>query len=218
MDEEDPRKVELSTLTAIYPEMRVDEQDPHTVSIELPVSLTKPLTVLFPAASGSKPAVELPGSTPPAVLNVDSQSLSHLPSLQLRITLPEGYPEEKPPHVSISTSPPWLSEDILRKLERDAERLWEDMGRDQVVFAYIDDVQQSTDNVFGLVDGRGTLEVAPEHKITILDYDMKAKQEAFEKETFNCGICLGKSHHSVAVSRTPELTCHVRSQEGFNVS
>ncbi|KAK7754906.1 hypothetical protein SLS62_003220 [Diatrype stigma] len=190
MDEEDARQVELSTLTAIYPELHVDEQDPHTVSIELPVSLTKPLTVLFPAASQAKPILEPSGAAGPAVVNVDSQSLSHLPSLQLRITLPEGYPEEKPPYVSIATTPPWLPGDILRKLEQDAERLWEDIGRDQVVFAYIDEVQQSTDDVFGLVDGEGTLEVAPEHKIAILDYDIKAKRKAFEKETFNCGICL----------------------------
>ncbi|EMR71685.1 putative ring finger protein [Eutypa lata UCREL1] len=81
----------------------------------------------------------------------------------------------------------------------DAERLWEDIGRDQVVFAYIDDVQQSTDNVFGLVDGEGTLEVAPEHKIAILDYDIKAKRKAFEKETFICGICLDPKKGS---------TCH----------
>lgn len=199
MDEEDPRQVELSILTAIYPELHVDEQDSHTVSIELPVSLTNPLTVLFPAASEAKPTLEPPAATASSVVNVDSQSLSHLPSLQLRITLPEGYPEKRPPQVVISTSPPWLPRDILQKLAHDAERLWEDIGRDQVVFAYIDDVQQSTDNVFGLVDGEGTLEVAPEHKIAILDYDIKAKRKAFEKETFICGICLDPKKGS---------TCH----------
>lgn len=194
MDEEDARQVELSTLTAIYPELHVDEQDPHThtISIELPVSLTKPLTVLFPAASEARPVLEPPGAPAFSVANADSQSLSHLPSLQLCITLPEGYPQNNPPQVAISTSPPWLPRDILQKLENDAKRLWEDIGRDQVVFAYIDDVQQSTDNVFGLVDGEGTLKVAPEHKIAILDYDIKAKRKAFEKETFTCGICLGK--------------------------
>ena len=191
MDEEDTRQVELSTLVAIYPELHVDEKDTYTVSIELPVSLAKPLTVLFPATSEGRAPVEAPGKTAPAVAGVDSQSLSNLPSLQVRIRLPEGYPEEKPPQVSISTSPPWLPGDVLQKLESDAERLWEEFGHDQVVFTYLDDVQQSTDNVFGLVDGKGTLEVSPEHKIAVLDYDIKAKQKAFEKETFNCGICLG---------------------------
>ncbi|RYP79524.1 hypothetical protein DL770_006624 [Monosporascus sp. CRB-9-2] len=190
MEEEDSREVELSTLTAIYPELQVDERDSHTVSIELPVSLTKPLTVLFPAVSEAAPPTGTPEITVPGVSNVDSQSLSHLPSLQVRITLPDGYPQKEPPKVVISTSPPWLPEDVLRKLEHDAERLWEELGRDQVVFAYIDDLQQSTDNLFGLVDGKGTLEVPPEHKIAILDYDIKAKRKAFEKETFDCGICL----------------------------
>ncbi|RYP51372.1 hypothetical protein DL768_003300 [Monosporascus sp. mg162] len=190
MEEEDAREVELSTLTAIYPELQVDERDSHTVSIELPVSLTKPLTVLFPAVSEATPPTGTPGITVPGASNVDSQSLSHLPSLQVRITLPDGYPQKEPPKAVISTSPLWLPEDVLRKLEYDAERLWEELGRDQVVFAYIDNLQQSTDNLFGLVDGKGTLEVPPEHKIAILDYDIKAKRKAFEKETFDCGICL----------------------------
>ncbi|RYO80348.1 hypothetical protein DL766_007792 [Monosporascus sp. MC13-8B] len=197
MEEEDAREVELSTLTAIYPELQVDERDSHTVSIELPVSLTKPLTVLFPAVSEAAPPTGTPDITVPGVPNVDSQSLSHLPSLQVRITLPDGYPQMEAPKVVISTSPPWLPEDVLRKLEHDAERLWEELGRDQVVFAYIDDLQQSTDNLFGLVNGKGTLEVPTEHKIAILDYDIKAKRKAFEKETFDCAICLEPKKGSI---------------------
>ncbi|KAI1498233.1 RWD domain-containing protein [Biscogniauxia marginata] len=188
--EEDAREVELSTIAAIYPELQIDENDPYTVSIELPVSLAKPLTVLFPAATEAAPPVA-PSQGPFApVKNVDSQSLSNLPALQVNITLPDGYPQEKPPNVTISTSPPWLSAHILRKLEGDATKLWEEMGRDQVIFTYIDDLQRLAEDVFGLVDSNGTLKVAPEHKIAILDYDIKAKQRAFDKETFVCGICL----------------------------
>ncbi|KAI0381782.1 RWD-domain-containing protein [Hypomontagnella monticulosa] len=190
MAEEDDRQVELSTIAAIYPELQVDENDPYTVSIELPVSLDKPLTVLFPATTEGMPPVEPTQGQDVAAAAVDSHDLSNLPSLQVQIKLPEGYPLEQPPEVSISTSPPWLSEQILRKLENDAVASWEDMGRDQVIFAYIDTLQQSTENVFGLVDGKGHLLVEPEHKIAILDYDIKAKRRAFEKETFECGICL----------------------------
>ena len=193
MDKEDTRQVELTTLAAIYPELHVDEQDQYTVSIELPVSLTNPLTVLFPATSEGKPPIEPSDNTVPTVTDVDSQSLTNLPSLLVRITLPKSYPDEKPPQVSISTSPPWLPRSVLQKLESDAERVWDEAGHDQVVFTYLDEVRQSMDDVFGLVDGQGTLEVSPEHKIAILDYDSKAKQRAFEKETFNCEICLGKS-------------------------
>lgn len=77
--------------------------------------------------------------------------------------------------------------------------MWEEFGHDQVVYAYIDHLQQAAENAFGIVDsgegnreGETRLQMSPEHKIAILDYDMKAKKDAFEKETFECGICLGK--------------------------
>ncbi|KAI0108689.1 RWD-domain-containing protein [Nemania sp. FL0031] len=191
--DEDPRDVELSALTAIYPELQLDENDPHKLSIELPVSLSKPVTVLFPAATGATPPLvpsQTAASATTADVGVDSQELSNLPALQVIITLPNGYPQEKPPEVSISTSPSWLSDDIVRRLETNIIALWEDVGRDQVVFAYIDELQQATDDVFGLVDNKGTLEVTPDHKLALLDYDTNAKRKAFEKESFHCGICL----------------------------
>ncbi|KAJ8130384.1 hypothetical protein O1611_g3244 [Lasiodiplodia mahajangana] len=197
--DEDPRDIELSTITAIYPELQLDENDPHKLSIELPVSLSKPVAVLFPAAIGAAPSL-VPSQTTTtsaasattAAAGVDSQELSNLPALQVNITLPDGYPQEKPPEVSMSTSPSWLSNAILRRLETDVIRLWEDVGRDQVIFTYIDELQQASDNVFGLVDNKGTLEVAPDHKLALLDYDTNAKRKAFEKESFDCGICLDR--------------------------
>ncbi|KAK9419836.1 hypothetical protein SUNI508_07085 [Seiridium unicorne] len=192
MDDEDARAVELSSITAIYPdELTLDDKDPYAFTIELPMGLSKPLTVKFPAASEAAPHV--PGQeslTLPAGTQVESQELSNLPSLHIHISLPEGYPEDKPPQVKISTSPPWLPDHIVGKLESRVVSLWEDMGRDQVIFTYIDDVQQSVDDVFGLADKQNTLEVGPEHKIAILDYDLEAKKRAFQKSTFDCGICL----------------------------
>ncbi|KAI1867956.1 uncharacterized protein JN550_006763 [Neoarthrinium moseri] len=201
MDEEDAREVELSTITAIYPEeLRVDEKNPYAFTIELPVSLGKPVAVKFPAASEAAVPVTLQDSIPTGPsdgLLVDSQELSNLPSLQIQISLPEGYPHSKPPCVRISTTPPWLPENVIIKLEGNAEKLWEDMGRDQVIFTYVDDVQQSVDDVFGLVGMDNTLEVGPEHKIAILDYDIEAKRKAFQKSTFDCGICLDPKKGSV---------------------
>lgn len=194
--DEDPRDIELSAITAIYPELQLDENDPHKLFIELPVSLSRPVTVLFPAVTGAAPSLA-PSQAPILAATVtaeaDSQALSNLPALKVHIALPDGYPQDTPPIVSISTSPSWLSNDILRKLETDVAGLWEDVGRDQVVFTYIDDLQRASDNVFGLVDSKGTLEVSLDHKLAILDYDIKAKREAFEKENFECGICLGMS-------------------------
>ncbi|KAJ3569449.1 hypothetical protein NPX13_g6082 [Xylaria arbuscula] len=198
--DEDPRDVELSTITAIYPELQLDENDPHKVSIELPVSLPKPVTVLFPAATEAAPP--LPSSeqvhlATAVIAEGDSHALSYLPALQVEITLPDGYPDLNPPRVSISTSPPWLSDDTLRKLETDITGLWEEIGRDQVIFTYIDHIQRSSEDVFGLVDSKGTLKVILDHKIALLDYDINAKRKAFEKETFECGICLDPKKGSV---------------------
>ncbi|KAK2023057.1 RWD-domain-containing protein [Colletotrichum zoysiae] len=187
-DSDDPRQDELSSLQAIFPEIEPDDHRPFCFTIQLPVRPAKPVTVAFPAASNAQDtaATQLPGVEP----RIDSHELSHLPAVVVRMQLPEGYPTERPPGVSISTSPPWLTRDAIKKLEDDGPRLWEDMGRDMVAFTYIDHVQQAADEVFGMVDGNGALEIDPSHKIAILDYDIEAARAAFEKETFDCGICL----------------------------
>jgi E3 ubiquitin-protein ligase RNF14 len=200
-DFDNPRDVELSSLSAIYPEIQqLDPNDPYTVALDVPVNPSKAVTVYFPAADDDGPP---PGANPPQDGHVvaglgqqggiDSHELAHLPSVHLEITLGPQYPAEQPPQVTISTNPPWIPTDTIKRLEGDAARLWEEMGRDMVGFTYIDHVQQAADGVFELVDGKGSLEVDPKHKIAILDYDIKARRAAFEKGTFDCGVCLGMS-------------------------
>lgn len=121
----------------------------------------------------------------------DRHEVAHLPSVRLEIIFGPDYPAEKPPVVSISADPPWLSKETIKRLEDDGPRLWEEMGRDMVGFTYIDHIQQAAENVFELVDEKGTLEVDPQHRIAIMDYDIQARRAAFEKETFNCKVCLG---------------------------
>ncbi|KAF4986326.1 hypothetical protein FDECE_16008 [Fusarium decemcellulare] len=194
MDEsDDPRYVELGSLEAIYPEIRhPDAKDPFTFEIELPVEPTAPVTVTFPAAS----AAAHPGLNPPgqAIENgqpeVDSLEVSYLPSLRLRISLPEGYPIDAPPKVDISTTPQWLARETIKRLEDDGPRLWDEIGRDMVAFTYIDHVQHAAEDVFGTIAPEGTLQVDPDYKLAVLDHDIKSKKAAFEKETFDCGVCL----------------------------
>ena len=199
MDTEDQRDVELSTLSAIFPEIqRVHEQDPYTFVLDVPVNPSKAVTVFFPAVAEGQGLA--PGSSQSAVVGageapsngVDSHELAHLPAVRLQFTLPPSYPDEEPPAVSVSTSPSWLPSTTAEKLEKDCAALWEDIGRDLVVFAYIDQIQQSAEDVFGLVSDRGVLEISPEHKIAVLDHDIEAKRVAFENGTFNCGVCLGR--------------------------
>jgi len=121
----------------------------------------------------------------------DLNYLSHLPPLHLKIVLPDGYPAICPPTFDLSTSPSWLSDEVFDRLRADGERLWEEFGHDQVVFAFIDHLQQAAENAFGVLsDTTKNLEISQDHKIALLDYNIKAERAAFEKETFDCGICL----------------------------
>lgn len=170
-DDDDARSVELETLAAIWPELRRGAA--FSFELELPVRPARPLTVLFGA----------PG---------DPLLVSHLPALRLRLTLPDGYPGQRPPQAAVSTSPPWLPRATLAALEEEAARLWREAGRDLVAYAYIDHVQRAAD-VFGAVTPDGTLRVDPRHRLAVLDHDTKAKRAAFGRESFECGVCLGKS-------------------------
>ncbi|KAL1870850.1 hypothetical protein Daus18300_004938 [Diaporthe australafricana] len=203
MDTEDQRDVELSTLSAIFPEIqRLHDDDPYTFWLDVPVNPTKAVTVFFPAATeaqgvnpqaaqAAQAAQEAPAVLVAANSNkIDSHELSHLPAVRVQISLPPAYPADQPPAAAVSTNPSWLPSATAKKLEDDCARLWEELGRDLVVFTYLDHVQQSSDDVFGLVSDVGALQISPEHKIAVLDYDIEAKRVAFENGTFDCGVCL----------------------------
>jgi E3 ubiquitin-protein ligase RNF14 len=215
---DDERQVELDCIAAIFPEISLDVDDPFSASIELPVNPRNPVKVVFPASAEgllpTPPYSETSGEDAVVAVNladnVESHNLAYLPALRLHITLPEGYPAECPPKFELFTSPEWLSRTQLDELQADGERMWEEAGRTEVVFGYIDSLQQAAENAFGHGEGK-TLEIPLDYKIALLDYDIMATQAAFEKETFDCGVCLGKVHMQMAwISLTS-----IRSQEGF---
>ncbi|KKY23779.1 putative ring finger protein [Diplodia seriata] len=200
--DDDEREEELSSIAAIFPELALDPANPFKASIDLTVAPSAPLAVTFPPAVDGAPPNSLP--TPPTSDNEEATSigapkppahdihrLSYLPPLRLQVTLPEGYPADKPPQFDLSTSPKWLPDATLHKLVDESPVLWEEYGRGQVVFAYIDFLQQAAEGCFDLVGDEGAvIEVAEDMKIPLLDYDIKAKRERFEQETFDCGVCL----------------------------
>ncbi|KAH9224199.1 RWD domain-containing protein [Leptodontidium sp. 2 PMI_412] len=195
---EDERQEELDCIAAIFPEILVDPENPFSVSMEIPVHPTSPVKVLFPASSdGLIPTPPLSvhsdqaDQLAPIPANaVESQNLSYLPSLQLRITLPQDYPEKTAPIFELSASPAWISRKALDELQGKGKEMWEEAGRSSVVYGYIDFLHQEAENAFGFATEGRNLEVPQDFKISLLDYDIKATQAAFEKETFDCGVCL----------------------------
>lgn len=186
--EDDERVTELESISAIFPELLFDAGDPFTASIDVPVIPTIPIQISFTEQVAVAEALDNGTAAPPIV---DTHNLEYLPPLNVKFTLPAGYPTLKPPTFHISTSPPWLPKSLLQNLQADGERMWEDFGHDQVLFAFLDKVQDDARDSFGISSGDIALDLSQNDKVALLDFNIKAKQEAFKKETFDCGICLG---------------------------
>lgn len=211
---EDERTIELSSVSAIYPEIVIDSSDPFSASIAICVELIKPLAITFPPGVDGAPSDVL---TPPGLnlseethfLNTgfhvrhltsdglvdmvrDVYQLSHLPPLNLKIHLPDGYPTRRPPSFEIQTESSWMPEAKLEELRAAGHAIWEDLGRDQVVFSYIDFLREAAERGFDLEQDEGEeLEMPNKLKIGLLDFDHRAIRMKFEQETFECGVCLG---------------------------
>ncbi|MCJ1420795.1 translation termination inhibitor protein itt1 [Xylographa parallela] len=215
MADEDPNKderaTELSTNTYIFPELIIDADSCFSASIELPVNPTKPLAVAFVSRAEVATASDL--STPPRSTVASSEEprtteigvdaphihrLSHLPPLALRLALPVGYPTKEAPVIHLESQSSWIPQYKLQELEASSRAIWEDIGRDQVVFTFIDHLQQAAEDGFGLSEGgNAALKLPAELEIALLDYDLKAKRAKFEQETFECGVCLEPKKGSV---------------------
>jgi E3 ubiquitin-protein ligase RNF14 len=236
MDEdalEDDATIELSSIAAIFPELVIDPSDPYTATLDLPVTPLKPLRVHFPQPTIDPNSLQLitpdtsveaaqDGGKDPegkdARLPGEVHELEELPPLKLRITLPRKYPAEEPPRVNLLIDPPWLSRKKLDELTKECVSLWEDMGRDQVVYSYIDYLQQQAETAFGLADTDKPATLRADIKLALLDYDLKTKRDKFEKETFDCGICLepkkGKECHRLLACR--HVFCIACLQDSYN--
>jgi E3 ubiquitin-protein ligase RNF14 len=202
MDEmEDERAIELSSVAAIFPEIEIQPGSLFRASLNIPVAPSVPVKAHF-ISHAAQTALPTP---PTSVANDDSENtndveldgtsdvhhLEYLPSLRLEIELPEGYPAEKPPKFGITTFANWLPEEILYNLLIDGVRLWEEFGREMMVYSYIDHLQQRAEDVFGLRPSPDdTLSFPDDIKLPLLNFDQAAQREKFERETFVCGICL----------------------------
>ena len=195
---QDERTIELSSIQAIFPELVIDPSDPYSATLDLPVTPLNPVRLQFSQPSVDAAPIQLP--TPPnsedpsqdakhpvdvAGRNegsqVETHELAHLPPLTLTLHLPERYPAEAAPQVRLSVTPLWLSQAKLEVLTTDCTRLWQEMGRDQVLFSYIDHLQQQAETAFGLnSDDKPTL-MRTDIQVALLDNDLKTKRKSLSK-------------------------------------
>ncbi|RMZ79102.1 hypothetical protein DV738_g3479, partial [Chaetothyriales sp. CBS 135597] len=204
--QEDDRIIELSSIAAIFPEIHIDPTDPYHASLELPVTPLQPLTIKFHQPTTDDIPPQVPVSTTAALQNgrqntasEDVHTIEHLPSLKLDIFLRPGYPSSEPPVVHLVTDSPWLPPSKIQDLESACTRLWDEAGRDQIVFSYIDYLLQQAEDTFGLAGGDGVVSLSPDLRLALLDFDRRIRRQKFEQETFDCGVCLepkkGKDCH-----------------------
>ena len=199
---EDERTEELNTLQSIYPELVLDVGHPPTAAARLELAIA-PLTPL--------PVVFEPEHT--------IERLSYLPPLIIEIILAEGYPAERPPSAKLATTPPWIPDDVLRELEKQGHALWEEYGGMQMLYAYVSYLQEAAETAFGVADAwpDGALKLPVSIKTAMLDLNNKLKKETFDKETFDCGVCLEPKKGSVCyrLQRCSHVFCKACLQDFY---
>ena len=221
-DAYDEREEELSTITAIYPELIV--QGGNSVSLDLPVTPSSPLLVRFAPQqpSDSNAASNTNGNNDQALATAYIEHdvrLSHLPSLKAKIELPDGYPSEHPPAASLATDHDWLPAAKLKSLEDQVEVLWEEYGRCQTLYTYIDHLQQAAESGFDFdQSAEGCLTLPTTLEQPLVDFDKSTKLSVFNEGTYDCGVCLEpkKGASCYKLERCGHVFCRQCLQDFYN--
>jgi E3 ubiquitin-protein ligase RNF14 len=194
-DDADERTEELDTLQSIYPELVLDPSQPYTATLDLLVAPTKPLPVTF---------------TP----DQDVQRLAYLPTLRVEIRLPKEYPTHGPPHIQITTTSPWLPMSVAHRLTLEAKSIWDEYGGGMILFAYISSLQEQAESAFGLDE----LTLPATMRKELLEYSSRSKRELFDKETFDCEVCLEPKKGSACyrIERCSHVFCVACLQDYYN--
>ena len=193
MAEIDERDEELSSLAAIFPELVIHHEDAFCASLEVAVTPANRLLIRFipsevPKNDGHSYAQAARNGAAHIERDVE---LSHLPPLTLQMALPDSYPAYGPPKVLLSTKHDWLPRASIAELEQEASTMWNDYGQCQVLFAYIDYLQQAAERGFDLdqtADGCLVLSTSLQEDLTT--FDAETKQANFNAGTYGCSICL----------------------------
>ncbi|KAF2688478.1 RWD-domain-containing protein [Lentithecium fluviatile CBS 122367] len=195
LNPDDERAEELNTLQSIYPELAIEHTNPFTAHIDLLVAPTIPLPGIF---------------EPEHVVS----RLAYLPAIHLDIALPAEYPANAPPLVNVSTTPSWLPSATADSLAKEAHSLWEEYGGAQMLFAYISYLQEAAETAFGLSE----ITLPSGLQAELESYSKRMKRELFDKETFDCGVCLEPKKGTVCyrMERCNHVFCVACLQDYYN--
>lgn len=218
----DEREEELQTIAAIYPELAVDEKDKFTASLDLAITPSKPLYIRFKPSNdethGHATTYAQTAKASAAYIERDLH-FSNLPPLKLTVTLPEQYPADAPPTVTLATEQSWLPPSKLEELEQEAANLWEDYGQCQILFAYIDHLQQAAERSFDLDQlEAGCLILPAKAEKALVDFDAATTLAIFSTGTYDCGICLEpkKGSSCFKLAKCGHIFCKPCLQDFYN--
>lgn len=216
---QDEREEELGSLTAIFPELVLDPSDAFSAILELPVAPSSPLLIRFmPTVDPSAVVDSYALATVRSHVERDVK-LSHLPPLKLQVSLPAQYPADAPPKVTLSAQSDWLPKYKIHELEKEVAKLWEEYGRCQILFAYIDYLQQAAENGFEFgQSAEGCLVLPDSHEPTLTAFDRLTTQQAFDAGTYDCGVCLEPKKGSACykMDRCGHVFCKQCLQDFYN--
>ncbi|KAF2161090.1 hypothetical protein M409DRAFT_28421 [Zasmidium cellare ATCC 36951] len=216
---EDERIEELGSLTAIFPELIIDPTKPFTATLELPITPTTPLLARFMPTVASPTETYADAATNGAAHIEKDVRLTQLPPLTLHLDLPEAYPNDAPPQVKLTTQHDWLPKEKLAGLEVEVATLWEEYGHCQILFSYIDYVQQAAERGFDFHQSSdGCLILPAEQESKLVAFAIQKEQETFNKGTYDCGICLEPKKGSACyrMKRCGHVFCRLCLQDFYN--
>ena len=97
--------------------------------------------------------------------------------------------------------------------------LWDEYGQCQILFAYIDYLQQASERGFDLDESaEGCLILPVTLEKALLEFDSHTKQSIFNSGTYDCGICLEPKKGSLCyqLAKCGDVFCKQCLQDFYN--
>ena len=160
---------ELQSCQAIYPKSSIDLTHKYG-SIDIPIKIDTPFNLQL--SEGSNILIH--------------QNIEHLPPIVLTFSLPENYPYEEPPQLTLTSEV--LSPEKVAQLAGSLAQIWLDY-KDQVIFSLIDYLHEQVQSNLGLLIGTSLDVTNPELYYKYINYNKQCLQQEFNDSIIRCDIC-----------------------------